>query len=53
MKFTWLYDVIALLGMALISFGAWLIYEPSAYIIIGLMLVIIAVLGASKTARKR
>lgn len=32
-------DVIGLTGVALVSYGAWLIYKPAGFIVLGVLLV--------------
>lgn len=44
------FDLAGTAGVALISYGAWLIYEPAGYITGGIMLVAGALLGARRIA---
>lgn len=39
-------DAAALVGSALVSYGAWCIYEPAGFIVGGLLLLALAVAGA-------
>jgi len=39
-------DLIGLAGLALIAYGAWLIYEPAGFIVGGLLLVVGVMLRA-------
>ncbi|SHF02100.1 hypothetical protein SAMN02745157_1456 [Kaistia soli DSM 19436] len=39
-------DLVAIVGVGLIGFGAWLIFPPAGYIVVGSLLLAGAVLGA-------
>lgn len=41
-------DVLAGLGLALVSGGAWLIYPPAAFIVPGAILTAIAIFGVRR-----
>jgi hypothetical protein len=41
-------DTAAIIGGGLVCYGAWLIYEPAGYIILGLMLMTASVLSARR-----
>ncbi len=39
-------DLLGLLGVGAMSYGAWLIYEPAGYLVGGLILAGVAAIGA-------
>lgn len=41
-------DVAAVLGLVLVSFGAWQVYPPAAFIVAGTILTGIAVFGVRR-----
>lgn len=43
-------DVLALIGISLVAYGARLIYAPAGYIVAGATMVIIALLRAARPA---
>ena len=44
-------EVIAAAGFGLLSYGAWLVYRPAAFIVAGVILLGIALYGAVMEAR--
>ncbi|WP_454917318.1 hypothetical protein [Xanthobacter sediminis] len=44
----WAYDVLALAGAGLVSWGAWQICEPAGFMVAGTLLMGIAVAGARR-----
>lgn len=47
------YDVLGILGIAVIVRGVWLIHRPTAWIVAGLAIVIQSVLAAAATSRRK
>lgn len=43
---TWIRDIIGLAGLGLFGYGAWLIYQPAAWIAVGVILMAVAYKGA-------
>lgn len=43
-------DVAAICGFCCVVYGSWMIYEPSAFIVAGMMLVAYSVVGARRWA---
>ena len=39
-------DLSALVGAGLVSYGAWMVYEPAGFIVLGLMLLTAGVVSA-------
>ena len=39
-------DICGLLGLGLLSYGAWLIYEPAAFIVAGIILIAVTIISA-------
>lgn len=42
----WVWDLLGLAGVASIGMGCWLVYPPSAFIVVGAALCFLAVIGA-------
>lgn len=42
-------DIFAFLGVALIGYGCWLVYQPAGYISSGALLVLFAIIGALRS----
>lgn len=42
----WVWDLLGLAGVASIGAGCWLVYPPSAFIVVGLALCLLGVNGA-------
>ncbi len=42
------YDFVGVAGLGLLSYGAWLIYEPAAFIVAGALMIACAVASARK-----
>lgn len=41
-------DIAAVTGVGLISYGAWLAYEPAGYVSLGVMLLAISIISARR-----
>lgn len=41
-------DVLAALGLGLVSYGAWLVYQPAAFLVAGALCLAAAVLSARR-----
>lgn len=41
-------DLIGLVGLGLLSYGAWRAYPPAGYIVPGILLLLLAFLGAAR-----
>lgn len=46
-------DMLLLVGLALVSWGLWMIYVPAMLVFAGLVLCVIAVLGEANGARSK
>lgn len=45
---SWIWDLVAVLGLALIAGGLWTIYPPAGLIACGIILALIGIAGAKK-----
>ena len=43
-------DLLGLVGVAAMSYGAWLIYEPAGFIVGGVIVAAVAAIGAFRPA---
>lgn len=45
-------DLLGVVGVGLLSYGAWLIYQPAAFVVAGICLMLIAAGAAIMKARR-
>lgn len=48
-----LIDAVALVGLAALGYGVWLIHKPSSFIVIGILLIIWSVMSSLGSNDKR
>lgn len=50
---SWLFDMVALVGLVLVGYGLYLISEPFAFVGVGLLLFVLAVMAQVRHARTK
>lgn len=50
-RFMDVYDVVAAVGIGLVGVGCWLVYPPLAFVAVGTMLIVAALVGARASGR--